>query len=246
MMKTQKANQNVSILRLAPILGAGVMAVMLSSCGGGYAAQREAPPPNPVLEAQLNRTVLEAHTPTAVPVEARLVLPAAQGVQGLTAQEYSQLTAFANDFVRLGRGTLVISVPANAGNSANAAIVAQDAQRALYAAGVDFAKITGGAYQAGGQANAPVMLSFARFEAQRIQCQPWTTVDARKTATNMSPERFGCAQNANLAAMVADPGDLLGDRTDQSRDAQRIQVGVDKLRKGDIPQVSAAAAGGGQ
>jgi pilus assembly protein CpaD len=246
MMKTQKAKQDFTASRLMPIIGAGALSLLLSACGGGYAAQREAPPPNPVLEAHLNRTVLEAHTPKAIPVEARLVLPAAQGVQGLTAQEYAQLTAFANDFVRLGRGTLVISVPANAGNSANAAIVAQDAQRALYAGGVDYAKITGGTYQAGGQPNAPIMLSFARFEAQRIECQSWSEVDARKTASNLSPDRFGCAQNANLAAMVADPGDLLGDRTDPTRDAARIQTGVDKHRKGDIPQVSAAASGGGQ
>jgi pilus assembly protein CpaD len=246
MMKTQKAKKSHPASRLMQVIGAGALTILLSSCGGGYAAQREAPRANPVLESYLNRTVLEAHTPTAIPVEARLVLPAAQGVQGLTAQEYAQLTTFASDFVRLGRGSLVISVPANAGNSANAAIVAQDAQRALYAGGVDYAKITGGTYQAGGQPNAPVMLSFARFEAQRIACQPWSDFDARKTASNLSPDRFACAQNANLAAMVADPGDLLGDRTDSAREAARVQVGVEKYRKGDIPQVSAAAAGGGQ
>jgi pilus assembly protein CpaD len=137
-------------------------------------------------------------------------------------------------------------VPANAGNSASAALVAQDAQRALYAGGVDYAKITGGTYQADGRPNAPVMLSFARFEAVKVTCQPWSEFDPRKTASNLSPDRFGCAQNANLAAMVADPGDLLGDRTDTTRDAARIQVGIDKHRKGDIPVVSGTVAGGGQ
>jgi pilus assembly protein CpaD len=245
MMKTQKAKRSSKATHYATLVGVGALTLVLSGCGGARSARQE-PPVDPVREAHLNRTVLEAHVPTAVPVEARLVLPAAQGTQGLTAQEYAQLTSFANDFVKLGRGTLVISVPANAGNSANAAIVAQDAQRALFAGGVDYAKISGGTYQAGGQPNAPVMLSFARFEAQRINCQPWSEIDARKTASNLSPDRFGCAQNANLAAMVADPGDLLGDRTDTSRDAARIQVGVDKHRKNDVPMVSGAVAGGGQ
>jgi pilus assembly protein CpaD len=162
MIKTQKAKRPAKASHLALIIGVGGLALALSGCGGARSARQE-PPVDPVREAHLNRTVLEAHVPKAIPVEARLVLPAAQGVQGLTAQEYAQLTSFANDFVRLGRGTVVISVPANAGNSASAAIVAQDAQRALYAGGVDYAKITGGTYQADGQPNAPVMLSFARF-----------------------------------------------------------------------------------
>jgi pilus assembly protein CpaD len=245
MMMTQKAKRPAKASQLATYVGIGVLAMVLSGCGGGRAARQEKPV-DPVREAHLNRTVLEAHTPTAVPVEARLALPAVQGTQGLTAQEYAELTRFANDYVRLGRGTLVISVPANAGNSAGAAQIAQDAQRALYAGGVDYAKITGGTYQADGRPNAPVMLSFARFEAQRMVCEPWSTVDTRKTASNLSPDRFGCAQNANLAAMVSDPGDLLGDRTDTVRDAARIQVGVDKQRKGEVPAVSGTVAGGGQ
>jgi pilus assembly protein CpaD len=245
MIKTQKANFPAFSSRSAKLAGVVALAILLTGCGGARAT-REAPPVDPVREAHLHRTVLEAHTPTAIPVEARLVLAANQGSQGLTGQEYSQLTAFADDFIRLGRGTLVISVPANAGNSASAALVAQDAQRALYAGGVDYAKITGGTYQADGRPNAPVMLSFARFEAVKVTCQPWSEIDPRKTATNLSPDRFGCAQNANLAAMVSDPGDLLGDRTDTTRDAARIQVGIDKHRKGDIPVVSGTVAGGGQ
>ena len=247
MIKTQKAHFSPSKAQQTKmwcLVGAAM--VFTTGCGGGYAARRDVAAENPVLQAHLTRTVLEAHTPTAVPVEARLVLAAADGSQGLTGQEYSQLTSFANDFVQLGRGTLVISVPANAGNSATAAMVAQDAQRALYAGGVDYAKISGGTYQAQGRANAPVMLSFARYEATRIACQPWSEIDPRKTASNLSPSRFGCAQNANLAAMVTDPGDLLGDRRDGPRDAGRIQVGIDKQRKGEVTAVSGAVAGGGQ
>lgn len=246
MTKTQKAHLPPPVSSQPKIWAlVGVALIFTTGCGGGYAARREAPPENPVLQSHLQRTVLEAHTPTAVPVEARLVLAASEGSQGLTGQEYTQLTTFANDFVQLGRGTLVISVPANAGNSATAALIAQDAQRALYAGGVDYAKITGGTYQAQGRPNAPIMLSFARYEAVKVTCQPWSEIDPRKTANNLSPDRFGCAQNANLAAMVADPGDLLADRRDGPRDAGRIQVGVDKQRKGDVAKVSGSVAGGG-
>lgn len=247
MIKTQKAHLpslNSTKAKIWLLVGSAIL--FTTGCGGGYAARNDAAAENPVLQSHLQRTVLEAHTPTAVPVEARLVLAAADGAQGLTGVEYSQLTSFANDFVQLGRGTLVISVPANANNSATAALIAQDAQRALYAGGVDYAKISGGTYQAQGRTNAPVMLSFARYEAVKIACQPWSEIDPRKTASNLSPDRFGCAQNANLAAMVSDPGDLLADRRDGPRDAGRIQVGVDKQRKGEVTAVSGSVAGGGQ
>lgn len=246
MTKTQKAHlQLPSTKRTKTWVLVSAALLFATGCGGGYAARRAPPPVDPVAEAHLQRTVLEAYTPTAVPVEARLVLAAGEGAQGLTGQEYSQLTTFANDFVQLGRGTLVISVPANSGNSATAALIAQDAQRALYAGGVDFAKISGGTYQAQGRTSAPVMLSFARYEAVKIACQPWSEIDPRKTANNLPPTRFGCAQNANLAAMVADPGDLLADRRDGPRDAGRIQVGVEKQRSGSVTAVSGSVKGGG-
>jgi pilus assembly protein CpaD len=242
MMIEQKA-KSPKIVRPAICFGAVLAAALVvTSCGGGRAAREEAPA-NPVLEAHLNRTVLEAHTPTAVPVEARMSLAVSPGAQGLTAQDYAQLTSFADDFVRLGRGPMIISVPANSPNSTSAAQIAQDAQRALFAGGVDYGRIVGGTYQANGQPNAPVMLSFGRYEAQVVRCEPWSAIDTRKTASNLSPDRFGCTQNANLAAMVADPGDLLGDRTDKPRDASRIQVGVEKYRKDVVTAVKAGAGG---
>jgi type IV pilus biogenesis protein CpaD/CtpE len=45
--------------------------------------------------------------------------------------------------------------------------------------------------------------------------------------------------------MIADPGDFLGDRREGPRDAARIQNGIDLHRKGGVPAVSGAVAGGG-
>ena len=248
---TQKAlfkNETHTLRRLAQgVTLLGLTAV--AACGGGMATrearnEREAVHAR-VEEATLNRTLLDAHVPTARPVEARLVLPAAQGAMSLSPSEREEVTRFATDFLQLGRGNVIISVPANAGNSQSAALIAQETQRALFAGGVDFAKISGGAYQAQGQANAPVIITFGRYEAVAPTCQPWTAFDPRKTASNMPLDRFACAQNANLAAMVADPGDLLGDRRDQPKDAARGQNGVDAHRKGAVPAVSGAVAGGG-
>jgi len=218
--------------------------MILGGCGGASAAKEE-PPVDRVEQAHLTRTMLDAFVPEAIPVEARIAISAPSGAIGITVQEAAELKSFAQEYVRLGRGNVVVSVPTNASNSQSAAQVAQDVQRALFLGGVDFSKISAGPYQAQGQANAPILISFGRYEAKPIVCAPWTSFDPRKTAENIPPDRFGCAQNANLAAMVADPGDFLGDRKDGTRDAARIQNGTDKHRKGGVPAVSGAVAVGG-
>jgi pilus assembly protein CpaD len=218
--------------------------MMLGACGGARATKEE-PPVDMVEQAHLKRTVLDAFVPVAIPVEARITISAPSGAIGLNAHEAAALKSFAHDYVRLGRGNVVISVPTNANNSQSAAQVAQEVQRALFLGGIDFSKISAGPYQAQGQADAPILISFGRYETKPIVCEPWTSFDPRKTANNLPPDRFGCAQNANLAAMVADPGDLLGDRKDGPRDAARIQNGIDMHRKGSVPAVSGSVAAGG-
>jgi hypothetical protein len=79
MTKTQKAHLptlNIDRAKMWALVGTTLL--FTTGCGGGYAG-RQAPPANPILDAHLQRTVLEAYTPTAVPVEARLVLAAADG-----------------------------------------------------------------------------------------------------------------------------------------------------------------------
>jgi pilus assembly protein CpaD len=51
---------------------------------------------------------------------------------------------------------------------------------------------------------------------------------------NPSPVNFGCATQNNLAAMVADPADLVMPRTMTASDAQRRGTVFEKYRKGEI------------
>lgn len=231
--------------RKAAVLAVAFSALMMLGACGGARAVKEAPELDRIEEAHLKRTVLDAYVPQAVPVEARIAISAPSGAIGINVQEAAELKSFAQEYIRLGRGNVVVSVPANASNGQSAAQVSQEVQRALFLAGIDFSKISAGPYQAQGQTNAPILVTFGRYETKPIVCEPWTSFDPRKTATNLPPDRFGCAQNANLAAMIADPGDLLGDRKDGPRDAARIQNGIDTHRKGGVPTVSGAVAGGG-
>jgi pilus assembly protein CpaD len=49
---------------------------------------------------------------------------------------------------------------------------------------------------------------------------------------NLPYPNFGCAQQHNLAAQVANPADLLGPRTVEPADGERRAVVFDKFRQG--------------
>ena len=56
------------------------------------------------------------------------------------------------------------------------------------------------------------------------------------TADNQTPKNFGCSVQHNIAAMVADPRDLLGPRAMDVADAVRRGMVMDHYEKGEITQ----------
>jgi len=81
----------------------------------------------------------------------------------------------------------------------------------------------------------------SRTTASVPTCPNWS--DARALGgTSSSHSNYGCATNSNLAAMIADPADLVlgqaGTTTDDAAEAakavksyrNRIQTGIDKLK----------------
>ena len=60
--------------------------------------------------------------------------------------------------------------------------------------------------------SAPIRLSYLRFVAQGPDCGLWTS-NLAEDPRNLAYPNFGCAQQHNLAAQVANPADLLGPRT---------------------------------
>lgn len=230
-------------------VAACVLVSLVAGCahGGAPRAERQPTPAEAaerrVEQATMSTTVLDAHQPTVTQVEARIAL-GTTGAPGLTPAEVAQLQTFARDFVRTGRGNIVFSVPVGSGNAAASQQITAEAQRVLFAEGVDYARMAGGAYQAAGQPVAPVVVAFIRYEARAADCPGWGELDPRRTASNMNSPRFGCAQAGNLAAMVVDPGDLTGDRRETPGDAVRAQRGVDQMREGTLPEASGTVAGG--
>jgi pilus assembly protein CpaD len=87
------------------------------------------------------------------------------------------------------------------------------------------------AYHAGGS-SAPVRVSYLRYVAEAPVCGYWPTNLAEQRDNGNYPN-FGCANQHNLAVMVANPGDLLGPRTESDRANERRDTTWGKYVKGE-------------
>ena len=168
---------------------------------------------------------------SAVPETVRVAMDVDPRDNGLNWSQIALIETVATEYKARGHGPLVISYPQNAGNAEAAIQAIAETRTRLYEHGLNWQQIAGGAYEAGGQAQAPVLISFNRYQAVAPDCeQGWPDL------TNAAPGRnwpsFGCATAANLAAMVADPRDLETPRTMDAPDAGRRQTVLDNYRQG--------------
>ncbi len=159
-------------------------------------------------------------------------LAAAPGDVSLAPTESGELSALANNYLRYGHGALVLSAPAGGANEASAQVLSDQARRFLVAAGISHAAIASSTYDATGTTEEPVVVSFSRFEARAPECAPLWEQDLGHQSNNQAWESFGCAMQANLAAMVEDPSDLLRPRDATPRDSGRRTTVFEAYREG--------------
>lgn len=168
---------------------------------------------------------------TAVPETVRVEMPVDGRDNGLTWNQVELIGALAAEYKSRGYGPLVISYPRDAANSEAAIDAIAEARTRFYEAGLSWQAISGGAYDASGRLDAPVIFSFTRYRAVAPDCpEGWD--DMRNDPMGQSDERFGCATAANLAAMIADPRDLTTPRTFADPDAARRKTVLDRYRAG--------------
>jgi pilus assembly protein CpaD len=166
----------------------------------------------------------------------RLAFNPASG--GLDQAGSADLERFARDYMDNGSGSLAIDGPR--GNPAAARTIADR----LVALGVPRERILVGNPD-NANAAADVRLSYIRYQAHAESCGDWSTNLAFTSANKVSPN-FGCATQHNLAAMVADPRDLVSPKPLDPNDAQRRLTVLEKYRKGETTVAAKAAEQSGQ
>jgi pilus assembly protein CpaD len=179
-------------------------------------------------------THADTHRIEVTQTTARMEIDAAAGQGALTAKAQSDLHDFAGSYLRYGHGALILSTPSGSGNADAASTLAGQTRLSLVSAGVAYGAVAGSTYDASGQADAPIIISYARFEAQAPECAPLYTQDLGHQDDNQPWPSFGCAMQANLAAEVEDPADLLNPRADAPRDSGRRATVMQAYRAGQV------------
>lgn len=193
------------------LVGAGMMA--------GCVVQN--PTPNAALRTSTQQFAPKVHTdPYGILLRA--------GAPELSVNQQAAVSGLVRDWRDAGSGGILIEAPRSGG--AGARHTAERVSAALQSLGVRGAQVSTGEYDAA--ADAPVRVSFLRHQVEPMACGQMMS-DYTATAANRPFSNFGCATNANIAAMVANPADLVTSRAEAPIDAGRRQVVIDKYRAGE-------------
>jgi pilus assembly protein CpaD len=196
------------------------LAASLAACATGGDKDKlakETPPLTPT----------EQFPVTVTPHQDQILL--AEHTDGLSAAQSAALQDLVDRWRDAGEGGIKIATPARGGEDAYRA--AALIQEALMAYGVSPDKLALSDYDAGAAPHAPIVVGFTRYDAKGPECgRKWDSFT--RSADNKVGNNFGCAITANMAAMIANPGDLVAPRDSDPGDAARRSTVLAKYRQG--------------
>ncbi len=159
----------------------------------------------------------------------------------LDTRQAEDVADFAREYRRSGRGGLVAQVPTGTRRDIASHDALSGIRAALSRGGVPAAYLSVTTYPVSDPGLAsPIRLTFASLQAQVPHaCGQWpedTGVSNFKHATSNEPYwNFGCAHQANFAAQIADPIDLVRSRSEGRADTVKRLNAIGKLREGQDP-----------
>ena len=162
----------------------------------------------------------------------RMEIPVRRGDYGLNAEKKMELGNFVDQFRREGEGRLVLSAPAGQPNEVAAFNVLNDVRDSMKSHGIVRSMVKLSPYTPKGDPEAPILVSYLGYKAEGPKCGPLTR-DFGGENENRPGEQLSCANQANFAAMVANPKDLVEARDEAPRSGERRDQLWDKYVKGD-------------
>lgn len=206
------------------LLAVSVVAVALIGCGNKH---RKAE-----IRAWAHADVSERHPIVVDRREVDVALPIPRGAQGLSRPQADEVRAFVRQFKSASDGRLRIRAPRGTPNEVAAMRALAHVRALIRKEDVPPQATSFTTYHGHGDPEAPIRLSFLHYVAEGPECGEWPR-DLTKTWQNMPFHNFGCATQRNLAAMTANPRDLLQPRGMTPRSSERRDVTWDKYVKGE-------------
>lgn len=205
----------------APLL---VAVSLLSGCAGwpGHSVTVGAVPDDyrtnhPIVVAENERTV---------------DIPVASGDRKLTISMRETVRGAAQNYRSSASGAVRIMVPVGSANSGAASVLSTQVADVLRKEGVPGDRILSSPYQVSSPEDAaPIRIAFMAVTASTGQCGRWPDDLLANTTENKHWANFGCASQNNLAAQIANPGDLIAPRGMTPIDAERRSTVIQTYRE---------------
>lgn len=197
---------------MKPLLAAAMCTTVLAGC---------AKPTDSVTVGAISDDYRKRHPIVVTQKEQTLDIAVASGARELDQATASNVTAFAGGLASGGGGTIIVLEPSGAQNSSSVMHVRDDIMAAIQAGGVSKSHILIQNYDASQHgAAAPVRLSYHAVKASVGECGNWIE-NLADNPNNTQYHDFGCSTQNNLAAIIANPNDLMGPRAASPIDAER-------------------------
>lgn len=158
---------------------------------------------------------------------------------GLTPDQRADVLAFAQTWRHNSTSGIIIDVPHGRSTDRAAADSLHEIYSVLAASGVPRRAIYVRHHPASSASLVSIRLNYTKLTAHAGPCGLWPTdigpSDTIAYKENLPYWNFGCATQQNLAAMVADPADLVQPRGETPADEARRSVAIEKWQKGANP-----------
>jgi pilus assembly protein CpaD len=163
-----------------------------------------------------------------------LDVPIASGTRELLLPVKSNIRAFAANFASAGTGSLFLTMPSGSQNEHAVKRVQNDILTAIADGGASRSRVITQYYDASAYGpSAPIRLSYTAVAASTAPCGNWPA-DMTDTVENKHYHDYGCSTQANLAAIVDNPGDLLGPRQTSQIDAEQRAAVIKRYQAGPV------------
>jgi pilus assembly protein CpaD len=143
---------------------------------------------------------------------------------GMDAADKEKLDAFVTEYRLHGNGKISIAVPGDPGMQQAVTMLANR----INELGISRDRIL-----VASTASSQIEVNYISYQARTRACGDWSE-NLFYTADNTTAANLGCANQHNLAAMVADPRDLLGPRAMDGSDAARRQTVITNYESGKV------------
>lgn len=163
-----------------------------------------------------------------------LSLRVPRGSAGMSPHQRAQVVDFVTRYRAgdSGNSKIVIAAPSGSPNEVASMQAVAEIRHLMSDSGFPDGSITVEAYHEERDHQPAIRISYLRFVAEGPDCGKWTT-NLANDAKNEPHSNFGCANQRNFAAQVANPADLIGPRAMTPAPGDRRNAVWGKYIKGE-------------